>query len=282
MTQFFTFKDDASQAHSRSRSYRTNVKNLNSLVGGCLSAALLAACGGNTLSSSTPTSVAPQIAAPQSALGRYAPHRVGKNVQKETVLYSFAGAPSDGVYPYADLINVGGTLYGTTFLGGADNKGTVFASTTSGTETVLHSFTGGTDGAYPYAGLIFVGGKLYGTTESGGANNDGTVFKLTTSGTETVLYSFAGGTDGALPLADLVNVGGTLYGTTAQGGASGYGTIFALLGHSGPEFVLYSFHGGSDGAYPYAGLTNVGGTLYGTTYQGGASNDFGTVFSFSL
>jgi uncharacterized repeat protein (TIGR03803 family) len=50
---------------------------------------------------------------------------------------------------------------------------------------------------------------------------------------------------------------------------------------SGAEFVLYNFGGGSDGAQPYAGLTNVGGTLYGTTEIGGTANG-GTIFSFSL
>ena len=41
--------------------------------------------------------------------------------------------------------------------------------------------------------------------------------------------------------------------------------------------VLYAF-GGSDGAYPYAGLVQgTDGSLYGTTLDGGAAND-GTVF----
>ena len=42
--------------------------------------------------------------------------------------------------------------------------------------------------------------------------------------------------------------------------------------------MLYSFKGGkTDGAHPWAGLTNVNGTLYGTTVNGGATAD-GTVF----
>ncbi|MFZ0573137.1 MAG: choice-of-anchor tandem repeat GloVer-containing protein, partial [Candidatus Cybelea sp.] len=81
--------------------------------------------------------------------------------------------------PYAGLINVNGTLYGTTYEGGgANGGGTVFAITTSGKETLLHSFTGSGDGEYPIAGLIDVGGTLYGTTPAGGANDGGTVFAL--------------------------------------------------------------------------------------------------------
>ena len=56
--------------------------------------------------------------------------------------------------------------------------GTIFEISSSGKETILHRFQGGTDGADPVAGLLELKGKLYGTTEEGGANGDGTVFSL--------------------------------------------------------------------------------------------------------
>jgi uncharacterized repeat protein (TIGR03803 family) len=56
--------------------------------------------------------------------------------------------------------------------------GTVFKTTTSGKESVLHSFGGSGDGKYPYAGLIDVKGTLYGTSTAGGAKNAGTVFSI--------------------------------------------------------------------------------------------------------
>ncbi|HET6277092.1 MAG TPA: choice-of-anchor tandem repeat GloVer-containing protein [Candidatus Cybelea sp.] len=43
---------------------------------------------------------------------------------------------------------------------------------------------------------------------------------------------------------------------------------------------MYRFRGGADGSLPLAGLTVLGGALYGTTGFGGASND-GTVFEVS-
>jgi uncharacterized repeat protein (TIGR03803 family) len=43
---------------------------------------------------------------------------------------------------------------------------------------------------------------------------------------------------------------------------------------------LYSFKGGTDGELPYAALIAVGGKLYSTTYEGGASG-VGTVFEVS-
>jgi uncharacterized repeat protein (TIGR03803 family) len=97
-----------------------------------------------------------------------------------TVLYRFKGA-STGARPYAGLINVGDTLYGTTQIGGKHKKGTVFAVTTSGSESVVHSFSG-KDGNDPRAALTSINGALYGTTYYGGSTETGTVFTITASG----------------------------------------------------------------------------------------------------
>jgi uncharacterized repeat protein (TIGR03803 family) len=155
-------------------------------------------------------------------------------------------------------------------------------SGTTWTETVIHSFTGGSDGALPIAGLILdASGDLYGTTANGGADDAGTVFKLTPTGTETVLYPFTGGSDGAYPQAGLIADGsGNLYGTTNSGGESGNGTVFQLT-PTGAETVLYSFTGSGDGANPTAGLVADGsGNLYGTTNSGAGT--YGTVFKLTL
>ena len=88
------------------------------------------------------------------------------------MLYSFKGGPGDGEYPtQAALLDVNGTLYGTTKRGGTKNRGTVFSITTSGAETVLHSFGGSGDGVFPYGGLLDVNGTLYGTTSNGGSGS---------------------------------------------------------------------------------------------------------------
>lgn len=99
---------------------------------------------------------------------------------------------------------------------------------TSGTETVLRSFTG-SDGAKPNAGLVQdAEGNFYGTTSYGGPANLGTVSKINTSGEETALHAFTG-SDGSIPLAGLVLDGdGNLYGTTYYGGMARQGTIFKL------------------------------------------------------
>jgi uncharacterized repeat protein (TIGR03803 family) len=197
---------------------------------------------------------------------------------EESVLYRFSGDPS-GTRPYAGLIDLGGTLYGTTQTGGKHNEGTVFALTTAGSEHVIWSFNG-KDGNFPRASLTRVRHALYGTTYYGGSTGTGTVFKVTPSGTERVLHSFTGGKDGALPLATLIDVNKMLYGTTTSGGKSNHGTVFEISPTGANYSVLYSFHGNTDGAYPYAGLTEMKGTLYGTTQQGGKYQK-GTVFAIT-
>ena len=91
-----------------------------------------------------------------------------------------------------------------------------------------------------------------------------------------MLHRFTG-RDGAVPHGALIfDAPGNLYGTTHNGGTNGYGTVFQL-DPSGALTVLHSFTGGSDGAYPEAGLiADMAGNLYGTTYGGGAGG--GTVF----
>jgi uncharacterized repeat protein (TIGR03803 family) len=98
---------------------------------------------------------------------------------KEAVLYSFTGG-TDGNYPGAAVVrDAAGSLYGTTVIGGASNKGVIFKLDSGGTFTVLHSFTGGVDGAYPSSLVRDARGILYGIAAQGGTFNGGTVFKIT-------------------------------------------------------------------------------------------------------
>jgi uncharacterized repeat protein (TIGR03803 family) len=233
-----------------------------------------------------------------------------------SVIYSFTGG-ADGSVPWSQLVlDSSNNLYGTTQSGGSHGFGAVFElSHSSGTwvETVLYSFTGGTDGANPYAGVIFDNsGNLYGTTGQGGHTGGicadqgcGVVFELSNSSgvwTETVLYTFLGGadgslggTDGAFSLAPLTRDAlGNLYSTTLSGGAAdcrggGCGVVFELSNSSGvwTETVIHTFQPGSNGfdgsggGSPYAGVTlDTLGNLYGATTGGGIQED-GVVFELS-
>jgi uncharacterized repeat protein (TIGR03803 family) len=149
----------------------------------------------------------------------------------EKVLHSFRGA--DGQYPEAGLLDVHGTLYGTTLRGGAERCcGTVFSlDPGTGTEKVLYSFAGGMDGSQPMASLIDVNGTLYGTTFVGAGSQWGTVFSVDPgTGAESVLHSFCGDcTDGNRPSAGLIALNGKLYGETGRGGINcNCGTLFVL------------------------------------------------------
>jgi uncharacterized repeat protein (TIGR03803 family) len=205
-----------------------NMLNLRYNVLGVCAAALLVACS----SSASQSGLGAPALAPSGA------HAAVPLSVRYGVLHSFKGGEADGEEPFAGLVNIKGTLYGTTYEGGSCSRiggGTVFSITPSGTETVLHSFGGSGDGADLVAALLYAKGKLYSTTFVGGPNNDGTVFSITPSGAETVLYSFKGpgSGDGGFPRAGLVKVKGALYGTTGGGGTGcsgsyGCGTVYSL------------------------------------------------------
>jgi hypothetical protein len=158
----------------------------------------------------------------------------------------------------------------------------------AGTETVLHTFTGGQDGFAPSPFLVSdAAGNLYGTTYGGGVNQGGTcfdgcgvVFKLSPNSTggwtESVLYNFKGGSDGQAPEGVVFDAAGNLYGTTGgggnmtcDGGSFTCGTVFKLTHNSNgtwSESILYAFNGSTDGGAPDASLfVDARGNLYGTT-----------------
>ncbi len=203
-----------------------------------------------------------------------------------TTLASFFNG-TNGVYPLGgEILDGSGNLYGTTQQGGASNFGTVYElAHGSHTITTLASFDG-TNGSSPEAGLTLdSSGNLYGTTAYGGPSGDGTVFELAHgSGTITALASF-NGTNGTSPRTGVIlDSSGNLYGTTAYGGAFqgpiGDGTVFELAHGSHTITTLASFND-TDGAYPGGGvILDTSGNLYGTTQEGGASDD-GTVFELA-
>jgi uncharacterized repeat protein (TIGR03803 family) len=209
--------------------------------------------------------------------------------QTETLLHQFSNSP-DGAQPYSGLTLKGTTLYGTTANGGdAAGDGVVYAiSTTTGKETILHTFGGqpNGDGSLPYGGVAFdKAGNIYGTTLGGGQYNYGTIYKLTKSGknyVESVLHSFSCA-DGCAPsyVTPVFDKAGNLYGTTFYGGYYGNGTVFKMT-PNGTLTTLYSFHSAiGDGYSPNSGVVlDTKGNLYGATPIGGASGD-GTLYEIT-
>lgn len=232
-----------------------------------VSCALLAGCSS---SSGGPSALVPGKPPPPNTTGYRA-------------LYNFHVTPGDGIAPYAALIDVGGSLYGTTSAGGSGSGcgmgcGTVFRVSTSGSERVIYDFGSYKyDGLHPYFGLTNVNGTLYGTTSAGGFGRRctlkggcGTVFSIDPAGTEHVLYGFGGHPhDGVTPGSNVIEMRGRLFGTTQAGGEYDDGSVFNVAA-SGPETVVYDF-----GSYPHDGhnpigtLIEAGGSLYGVAERGG-------------
>jgi uncharacterized repeat protein (TIGR03803 family) len=196
-------------------------------------------------------------------------------------LVNFDG--TNGSYPYRGLVQAAqGNFYGTTYQGGANGFGSVFAITAESTFITLHSFDGA-DGSGPLAVLVQVSnGDLYGTTTGGGTTGCGTIFRMTPHGDLDTLHNFVGDpTDGCLPYAGLVQASnGNFYGTTVAGGPHNDGVIFEITA-GGTLTILHSFDE-TDGDGPEAPLVEGGdGYLYGATCQGG-SGEAGTIFKIAL
>jgi uncharacterized repeat protein (TIGR03803 family) len=219
-------------------------------------------------------------------------------------LADFAG--SNGIGSEAVMALSGATLYGTTQRGGEFDEGTIFKVNVDGSGfAVLHSFSAlsnsesgfqvNLDGAGPLAGLVISDGWLFGAAYEGGTNGSGTIFKISSKGTDySVLHTFSdhsadSNAEGLFPTSRLLIIGDYLYGTASLGGTNAAGTIFkartdgsewTVLHHFGPFDWSDPDLTNLDGEFPFAGLLESGGILYGTCGDGGAFG-LGTVYKLN-
>ncbi len=129
-------------------------------------------------------------------------------------------------------------------------------------------------------------GNIYGVCTTGGVSGAGTVYQLapTAAGEwkETTLYTFNGEPDSGFPYGTIVaDRSGNLYGTTYYAGANDLGSVYRLSRVNGvwQETWIYNFQGGTDGSGPISTLVaDSAGNLYGTTSEGGAACNCGTIF----
>jgi uncharacterized repeat protein (TIGR03803 family) len=200
------------------------------------------------------------------------------------VLHTFAGG--DGRDPWRGALyrDASGNLYGTTVYGGDNDLGTVFKIAPDGSETVLHSFTGGGGGGEPNGVVGDAKGNLYGAMT---VPPLGAVFEITRKGRFKVLHRFAGGSDGMYPYGSpIVDGAGNLYGATMYGGGAGSdcsngqlgcGTVYKIA-PDGTFSIVHAFAGGKDGSLPAGLILDASGNLIGVTMGGGGSASGGTVF----
>ncbi len=197
---------------------------------------------------------------------------------KLRVLHNF-GSSDDGNVPSGPLLlDSTGDLYGVTGGGpGLYGFGIAFELTPrkngNWSETVVHTFAGGSDGAFPWGGLVLdSAGQLYGTLYGDLSVAVSGVFGLThglSGWTNTILYNGYAGP--GLTLDKLDN----LYGSIGPGDYSGAGAVGELSpSASGWTYTqLYSFcpqYGCPDGFLLNAPPTwDARGNLWGTTFEGG-------------
>jgi uncharacterized repeat protein (TIGR03803 family) len=208
----------------------------------------------------------------------------GTSHQTVTTLATFDGVTTGTNLVAGLTFDHAGNLYGTSQLGGTNNRGTVFelSGANHQTLTTLLNFNN-TNGYYP-SGSVYVdaAGNLFGTTQNGGASGQGTAFELSGPNhqTLTTLATFTG-PNGAQPVGGLTaDAAGNLYGTTQYGG-SDFGTVFELSGSNHQTLTTLWKFSGTDGYSPFGGVAaDPGGNLFGTTLAEGPRGQ-GTVFKLS-
>jgi len=191
---------------------------------------------------------------------------------KLTTLYFFDGV--HGAEPYAGLVlGSDGNFYGTTFLGGSNQRGVVFKMTPTGKVTVLYNFcpvAGCADGEYIFSGLVqATDGNFYGVASNGGTlQGYGTIYRITSTGTFSVLYTFDL-TTGATPVTLMQHTNGLLYGETEAGNTGVYGTFYSLDMGLAP-FVTF---------LPQQSPAKIGASLgiFGQGFTGTTSVSFGGI-----
>jgi uncharacterized repeat protein (TIGR03803 family) len=165
-----------------------------------------------------------------------------------------------------------GAISGTT-LYGTDTGGRLFSLTTSGTMTVLHTFSGGSDGG-PANQRLALGpnGALFGTSHDGGAHGGGTVWKFL-HGVLTTVHAFGASGDGSGPLQGPTLDGtGSIAGTTSAGAVKTNGNVFTLHGKN--YKVRHNFKSGTDGHCPFSGVAvDANHDIFGTTVGNGFGGD---------
>lgn len=209
-------------------------------------------------------------------------YSIETNGSNFSMIYVFTN-DADGVLgsPKGGLVLCSNTLFGTAYMGGITNAGTIFSVGTNGNFRLLHMFQTDTDGRNPMGTLVLSSNVLYGTASYGGTNPGtfGTVFSISTAGTNfTVLHTFGGITagDGSHPNAGMILSGNTLYGSTSLGGTNNHGTLFSINIDGSEYTVLHSFAG--LGEFPQGALWLRGSTLYGAALGNGTTTE-GSVFS---
>ena len=168
-----------------------------------------------------------------------------------------------------------GNFYGTASGGGSTNNGVLFKIAPTGTYSVLHDFSGGSDGKLPSSPPIQASdGNFYGTTIGSSAVGS-TLYRYSAASTVTTIYNFGGFVDPYV----IQGSDGNLYGVSSGGGTKDCGAVFEMT-TAGVLLQSFSFPCGAGGNGPHGLMQATDGNFYGTTGAGGTAN-MGTVFKMT-
>ena len=128
-------------------------------------------------------------------------------------------------YGVTEYCGTGGGIYSCV------QGGTLWKMTSTGVETVLHSFAGAissSDGYLPVSAPVWdAAGNLWGTTDTGGTQN-GTIYEWSAQGVYSVPFILPDSGEEGSGLASTLLLGsnGSFYGPTIQGGSGQVGLVF--------------------------------------------------------
>jgi uncharacterized repeat protein (TIGR03803 family) len=226
-----------------------------------------------------------------SLLGQGTLMSVNKDGTNAASYYDFKGFPGDGSYPFytTPFHATDGKLYGTTFIGGSSNWGSVYSYDFSNcSEFVVYNSGPGPSGgsAAEFANVNELSdGKLYFPETYGGSSNLGAIYRMDKDGSNRELvhdfkyniapqpaYSISASAqalteglatahyDGAYPYGFVVEgADGKIYGSTFAGGAMNWGSWWRCnKDGSGYEVIRL----GSAAVLPYLSGTNVPVSAY--------------------
>ena len=203
---------------------------------------------------------------------------VPAQAQTYTVLYNFLTGGPGPQWPGGPLLQGrDGGLYGNSYLGGANNTGSMWKTAPAGTPTAVYNFASGTGNDCQSGLTLGIDGNYYGSGLSNCAGA-GYIFKMTPAGVVTVLHTFTGQPDGYGPGELVQYTDGNFYGITSKGGENNFGSVFKIT-PSGTLTTIYSFDNSNNFSGPAYGLT-IGNdnNFYGTQVGG---DGLGSVFKIT-
>jgi uncharacterized repeat protein (TIGR03803 family) len=187
--------------------------------------------------------------------------------------------PVNGVNPKGGLfLASNGKLYGLTYSGGVNDKGSVYKIDPANNDTVIKiADLSNSLGAYPEGGIMEASdGKLYFLTTAGGQNNAGTLIQLDPATNTLINKLNLGSTYGLKAACTPVEANGKLYFTSLQGTSGNYGAIVEYNLNTGSASAKYNFSSSSNVGFSVRGdlLKAKDGYLYFIT-----GDDFSNYYS---